>query len=141
MGSQTDYDQGGTPRQFVRRWLGPSVGWVNSPDSNQVGILSAGTTSVVIGTTLVKVAVAGLVTVQLPKTLIPAVPAGVLPGDYLYLPMTIGDFGGYAGNPSAYITILPFAGERIDGLTSLTISSFYGSYTIIPKFSGGWVQQ
>ena len=139
MGSQTDFDQGGTPRQFVRRWLGPSVGWVNSPDSNQVGILTPGTTTVVIGTTLVKVSVAGLVTVQLPKTLIPAVPAGVLPGDYLYLPMTIVDTLGVAS--SFNITILPFAGELVIGQASLVISSDFGAYTLLPKFSGGWVPQ
>ena len=46
MGSQSDYDQGGTFRQLVRRYLGPSIGWIDSPDENVVPVSVGGTTNI-----------------------------------------------------------------------------------------------
>lgn len=137
MGSQTDLDQGGTFRQWKRVWMGPSVGWVYAPDQNEWDITAAGTTTIYPGTNLVKVNVAGLVTVQLFSSLNPGPPAGARPGDYVVSPLTVIDLGGHA---TAFpITILPYAGETIAGNASLEISADYGAFTLYPKkTTGGW---
>lgn len=140
MPSQTDLDQGGTFRQFVRTYLGPSVGWVASPNVNVVPITAAGTTTIIQGCTLVTVNIAGLVTVQLPSARSATVPAGVAPGTYLGLPVTVVDVGGHAA--SFAITILPFGAETIDGLSSITISSAFGRISLYPDIANGkWTYQ
>jgi len=140
MASQTDLDQGGTFRQYVRRWLGPSVGWVNSPDTNVLAVTAAGTVSPVNGTTLIAVNVAGLVTVQLWDPTAPGTPANSLPGPYLAQPLTVVDIGGHAA--SFNITILPAAGKTIMGLASIIIANDYGAFVIMPNLvTGGWTQQ
>lgn len=139
MASQTDLDQGGTYRQFVRRFLGPSVGWVWVPEDNVVPVTAIGTTTVVIGTTLVTVNVNGAVTIQLPSSKASAsATAGALPGLAMALPITIVDIGGFAA--AQPITILPFGAELIVGLASIQIQSAYGSFTLVPPnlTSGGW---
>lgn len=137
MGSQTDLDQGGTFRQWKRVYLGPSVGWTYAPDQNEWSIILAGVTTIYAGTNLVKVNVAGLVSVQLFSSLNPSVPAGVAPGTFVVSPLTVIDLGGHA---TAFpITILPAAGELIAGLASLQISADYGAFTLFPKKDvGGW---
>lgn len=138
MTSQLDLDQGGTYRQYVRRFLGPSVGWVWTPEDNVVPVIAAGTTTLLQGTTLVQVNVNGAVTIQLPsaKSSVTA-PAGALPGTFLALPITVVDIGGFAAAQN--ITILPFAGEAIDGLSSIKITSAYGAFTLSPRIvTGGW---
>lgn len=143
MGSQSDLDQGGSFRQFVRRYLGPSVGWINSPDDNVVPITAAGTTTVLVGTTLVTVNVNGNVTVQLPssKASVNAT-AGALPGLSLALPITIVDIGGFVDGSTVLITILPFGAELIMGLASIQIASPFGAFTLLPRLTtGGWTQQ
>jgi hypothetical protein len=140
MASQTDLDQGGSFRQYVRRFLGPSVGWVNSPDDNVLDVTAGGTTTAALGTTLIKVNYNGAVTIQLPSALSGPISAGVLPGKFLELPMTIVDTGGFAASHN--ITILPFGSELIMGLASITISVAYGAYVLLPRpTAGGWVQQ
>lgn len=141
MASQLDLDQGGSVRQWVRRFLGPSVGWVLSPDDNVVPITTAGTTTVLVGTTLVTVNVNGDVTVQLPSAKAPtnATP-GALPGKSLGLPITVVDIGGHAATHN--VTILPFGTETIMGLASVTISNDFGAMSLIPNLTaGGWTQQ
>ena len=141
MASQADLDQGGSFRQYVQRWLGPSIGWVNSPDTNVVPVTTAGTTTVLVGTTLVTVNVNGAVTIQLPSAK-SSVNAGqaALPGLALGLPMTLVDIGGYAATHN--ITILPFGTETIMGLASIQIAEDYGAFTLLPKLTlGGWTQQ
>ena len=139
MPSQIDLDQGGSFRQFVRRYLGPSIGWVNSPDDNVVPITAAGTTTVLVGTTLVTVNVNGNVTVQLPsaKASVNAT-AGALPGLSLALPITIVDIGGFAGaNP---ITIQPASSsENILGEAQVQITAAYGGFSLNPSNAQkGW---
>jgi hypothetical protein len=141
MGSQTDLDQGGNFRQFVKRYLGPSVGWVNSPDDNVVPITSGGTTTIAAGATLIPVNYNGAVTVQLPSAKASTTAtAGAVPGLSLALPITVVDIGGFAASHN--ITILPFGTEKIMGLSSISISVAYGAFTLIPNLSaGGWTQQ
>lgn len=141
MPSQLDYDQGGTFRQFVRRYLGPSIGWVNSPDDNVVPVTVGGTTTVLVGTTLVPVNFNGAVTVQLPssKASTTATP-GAQPGLSLALPITIVDIGGFPSDAFP-ITILPFGAELIMGLASLQITVPYGGFVLMPRLvTGGWFQ-
>lgn len=144
MASQSDLDQGGSFRQYVRRWLGPSVGWVTSPDTNVVPVTAAGTTTVLVGTTLVQISANGNVTIQLPssKQAIQPTP-GALPGLSLGLPMTIVDVGGYANGTSVIYTIVPFGSELIMGLASIDIASPYGAFVLMPILNGngGWTQQ
>lgn len=132
MTSQVDLDQGGTFRQFVRKYLGPSVGWVYVPETNIVPVTAAGTVTLVIGVTLVPVNIAGAVIIVLPPIkLMPSVPAGALPGPAILSPVTAVDVGGFA---SAHpITLLPAAGDTIMSLPSISIATAYGGYTLSPN--------
>jgi hypothetical protein len=136
MGSQLDLDQGGTYRQYVRRFLGPSVGWVWTPEENILNVSSGGTTTILQGTTLVQVNVNGAVTIQLPSTKFSqTATAGALPGTFLKLPVTVVDIGGFAAANN--ITILPIAGQTIMSLASIKITAAYGGFTLVPSSEHG----
>ncbi len=139
MGSQTDLDQGGTSRQWVKTYMGPSVGWVYLPGVNPIpNIIAGGTYTLLPTTTLVQVDVAAPVTIILPSAIRPVVPAGVLPGLFANKPVTIVDIGGFAAaNP---ITINPASGsENIMGLATIQILSAYGAWTLNPStIQRGW---
>jgi hypothetical protein len=139
MGSQTDLDQGGTPRQWIRTYLGPSVGWIQLPGLNPLPTITApGTYTLAPDTTLVQVNCNGAVIIILPSAQDPGVVAGVLPGLYAKHPVTIVDIGSHAqANP---ITIQPASGaENIMGLTSIQITVNYGGYTLNPSNAQkGW---
>ncbi len=139
MGSQTDLDQGGTSRQWVRTYLGPSVGWVYLPGLNPLPTITAAGTYVILpDTTLVQVNCAGAVVITLPSAIEPLVPAGVLPALFAKKPITIVDIGGFAAaNP---IVINPASGsENIMGLATISIDSAYGAYCLSPSNSQkGW---
>ena len=132
MGSQTDLDQGGTYRGWVRQYLGPSVGWVSLPGQNIFPITTAGTYILTPDISLVTVNVAGAVTIKLPPASQPAVSAGVQPGLFGNVPITIVDVGGNAGANN--ITIQPTSvAETIMGLTQIKITVNYGGYTLKPN--------
>lgn len=139
MVSQTDLDQGGTSRQWVRTYLGPSVGWVYLPGLNPLPtIIVAGTYTLSPDTTLVQVNVVGAVTIILPSAIDPGVPAVTQGGLFAKKPITIVDI---AGNAQAHpITIQPASvAENIMGLASIQISVNYGGYTLNPSNSQkGW---
>jgi len=133
-----DFDQGGTARQWVRTFMGPTIGWIDLPAVNPVDIIAAGTYAIAPDTTLVRVNVAGAVTIVLPSALNPNVPAVTVPGPYAQSPLTIMDIGGNAqANP---ITINPASGaENIMGQSSIQITSNYGAYTLKPNNAqAGW---
>ena len=131
MPSQTDLDQGGTNREWVKSYLGPSVGWVWVPGRNPLGINTAGTFTLDLSTNLVNVNVAGAVTIILPSVVVPAnPPAGALPGLNVRASVTIVDVG---GNAAAHpITLQPHAGETIMGLASIRITSNFGGFILQP---------
>lgn len=161
MGSQLDLDQGGTPRQWVRTYMGPTIGWVQLPGINPYLIPAAGTYSLISGTSLVVVNLfstdeitdqfgnpildqfgdplqspgsgIGPVTIILPSAQDPRVPAGVQPGLYAKTELTVIDVGGTAG--TSPITIKPFQGngDSIMGLTQIQIVANFGSYTLKPN--------
>lgn len=140
MPSQTDLDQSGTFRQYVRRWLGPSVGWVLSPDDNVLAISVAGTYAPVNNTTLITVSVNGAVIINLPDCFKGVIPANSLPGKFLALPLTITDIGGFAS--AQPITINAPAGRFIMGLASISIANAYGAFTLLPDIdTGNWNEQ
>jgi len=143
MPSQLDLDMGGSFRQYVRRWLGPSIGWVNSPDDNVVPITVGGTTTLLVGTTLVPISFNGNVTVQLPSSKQAVVAAGAQPGLSLALPLTVVDIAGHVDGATILYTILPFGTEKIMGLNSIQIASPYGAFVLLPILdgNGGWTQQ
>lgn len=133
MASQTDLDQGGTSRQWVRTYMGPSVGWQYLPGLNPLPIIiAAGTYVLTPDTTLVQVNIAGAVTIILTTAINPGVPAITLGQLYAKKPVTIVDVGGFGfTNP---ITIMPASvAENIMGLASIQISSAYGGYTLSPS--------
>lgn len=131
MASQLDLDQGGTDRQMVRKFLGPSVGWVLIPDNSFLPVLTTGTTTLLLGTTLVPVNCdANGVNIILPPCALPQPPAGVLPLPYARLPITVYDAGGHAGDHP--ITLTPAAGETIMGLSSIEIASAFGGWSLMP---------
>ena len=139
--SQSDLDQGGTSRQWVNVNMGPTIGWVSLPGRNPYAINSAGTFALAPDTSLVLVNIAGLVTITLPTAIDPEVPGGVQPALFSKTPITIVDIGGHAA--SFNITIQPFTlAENIMGLSSLQITSNYGSYTLEPSNTQkGWTQK
>lgn len=140
MTSQTDLDQGGTFRQQQRVWMGPSIGWQMAPASVVLPITATGTTTAQVGNSLITVNVAAVVTIQLPSARGNTAGAGVVPGTWIPTPITIVDIGGNAA--SFNITILPYSGETIDGLASLTIDSNYGAFALRPELeAGGWTLQ
>lgn len=109
-----DLDQSGQGYQWVKVFLGPSLGWVMCRVKPQRHITVVGTTTLDPGDSVALVNVAGLVTVNLPQ-----VSAWVKENHYQ--PVTgferaiwIKDFG---GNATAFaITVHPFAGDKIDNL-------------------------
>lgn len=141
MGSQQDLDQGGTAREWVSTYMGPSVGWQRAPRRNVLRVTAAGTYAINYSTSLVEVSVAGAVVIILPSAIDPTVAAGVLPGNYVKSPITIVDIG---GNAAAFpITIQPFSvAENIMGLSSpnfITVNTNYGGYCLYPSNAQrGW---
>lgn len=139
MTSQTDYDQGGTPRQWVRTYMGPSVGWVYLPGLNPLPTITvAGTYVLQPDTTLVQVNVAGAVIIQLPTAIAPGVPAITQGSLYAKKPVTIVDIGGFAA--AHPITIEPASNaENIMGLSQIQITVAYGAFTLNPSpLQKGW---
>lgn len=138
MSSQTDLDKGGTSRQWVRKYLGPSVGWIDVPSENILPIITVGTYNIDPSTNLVLVNVAGAVTINLPSALTPSAGAQAQPRLFAQNPITIVDIGGNANaNP---ITINPFSGaENIMGLSSIQLTTNYGAYSLQPSNAqAGW---
>lgn len=132
MSSQTDLDQGGTNRQWVRTYMGPSVGWIYVPLQNVLLITAAGTYAIDPSTSLVEVNVVGAVTVTLPSAANPSAGAQALPALFAKNPITIVDVGGHANaNP---ITINPASvSDTIMGLASIQIGVDYGGFTLLPN--------
>lgn len=141
MSSETDLDQGGTNRQFKRVYLGPSIGWISTPEeaASILPITAAGTYTLDPSVTLVTVAVqSGTVTIVLPSAVVPASGATAQPGLFAQTPVTIVDIGGYAGSNN--IVIEPQSGQNIMGLSSIKLSTNYGGYTLKPNSTlEGWL--
>lgn len=137
MSSQLDLDQGGTFRQTRRVYMGPSVGWVNIPDTTVVPITSVGTTTILRGMNLITINVNGLVTVQLPDSRRLASPQAIPFQSEVYDTVVM-DIGGNANSTTSKYTILPFAGQTISGLASIAIVAPYGAYVLKPLPAGGW---
>ena len=135
MPSQQDLDQGGTFREWVDTYMGPSVGWVHAPARSILKITTAGTYALNLSTTLVIVDTTAAVTITMPSALDPTIPAGALPGPYVKSIITIVDI---AGTPN--VTINPISGaETIMGLASITLKTAYGSYSLQPNSTfAGW---
>lgn len=139
MPSQTDFDQGGTSRQWVRTYLGPSVGWVYLPGLNPLPLITAAGTYVLQpDTTLVQVNVAGAVIITLPSAIEPKVSAGVQPALFAKKPVTIVDIGGFANGHNIVINPASPA-ENIVGLPTISITTNYGGFTLSPSNTQkGW---
>ncbi|MGC1615821.1 MAG: hypothetical protein WA736_14140 [Candidatus Acidiferrum sp.] len=135
MASQQDLDQGGTFREWVNTYMGPSVGWVRTPARSVLKITAAGTYPLNLSTTLVIVDTTAAVIITMPSALDPTIPAGALPGPYVKSIITIVDI---AGAPN--VTINPISGaETIMGLSSITLKTAYGSYSLRPDNTlAGW---
>jgi hypothetical protein len=134
MSSQLDLDQGGTFREWVRTYMGPTVGWVQAPARNVLTITAAGIYPINLSTTLVIINTTGEVVITLPSALNAKVFASTLPGTYIKSIITIVDI---SGAPS--VTIDPISGaETIMGLISIPLATAYGSYSLRPDnaFSG-----
>lgn len=134
--SDVDLDKGGTERQWIKTWFGPSLGWAMTQIASVFSVAAGGTSNVPKGTTLVMVNFNGAVTLQLPST----IPTIVTPASFFKYPLTIVDVGGFAG-AGTEITILPANGETIMGLPQVQILNPHGSFSFLPKNTGGWEQQ
>lgn len=115
--------------------MGPSVGWQLAPASVILPITVTGTTNALVGNSLITFNVAATATVQLFRSRGNSAGPGVVPGTWVPTPIVIVDIGGNAATFNK--TILPFAGESIDGLTSLLIDSNYGTWVITPNLDTG----
>jgi hypothetical protein len=138
MPSQLDLDQGGTSREWVRAWRGPSVGWIWVPLRNVLQVTAAGTYALDPSTSLVEVNVNGAVTIVLPSAVDPGAGPQAIPGLFAKNPITVVDIGGFAQiNP---ITIgRNNVNENIVGLASIQITSNYGGYVLKPSSTQrGW---
>lgn len=138
MPSATDLDQGGTFREWVRTYLGPSVGWVMFQQASTLTVTAGGVTTIDLSVTIVQVNFNGAVTIQLPSSIVPPspTPAITIQPSSLLPNITISDIGGFASaNP---ITILPFGSELIFGLSSVQITADYGGYSLKGIPTGGW---
>ena len=137
MSSQTDLDQGGTFRQWVRMYMGPSVGFIPVPIDAVLPITAAGTYTIARGTSLITINVNGNVTIDLPSSLASPVGAGALPGQWVINPVTIVDIGGFASSNT--YQIVPFGTETISGLAAVQLASDRGSIILNPILAtGGW---
>lgn len=131
MPSQTDLDQGGTSRAWVRQYLGPSVGYVWVPANNVLPITTAGIYTLDASTSLVTVNVVGAVIIILPTAILPA-SAQAQPGLFGQNPITIVDIGGHA--QASPITIKPKSvSENIVGLAQIQLTTNYGGFTLVPN--------
>ena len=138
MASQLDLDQGGTFRQMLNLWMGPSIGWITIPAGNGsiLPVAATGTTVINRSTTLVLVTfTAGGVILSLPSALASGAGAGAVPGLSAAIPITIVDSGGNAGTNNHIIN--PFGSETIDGLSTIKIASNYGAYVLRPGLTAG----
>ena len=133
MASQTDLDQGGTSRQWVRTYLGPSVGWIYVPEQSVLtAVIAGGTYTLYLSTTLVTVNAAGLVNVILPSCVSSSAGPQAQPGTFAQYPVTVVDIGGNAGTYP--ITIYANNGsETIMGLPTIQILSNYGGFVLRPN--------
>ena len=137
MGSQSDLDQGGTFRQYERYWMGPSVGWVTQPQQAVLPITAAGTVAISRGTNLITLNVNGSVTINLPSAKASPQSPQAIPGQWILIPLTIVDIGGFAA-ANTY-TINPFGAELISGLATIRLASNYGAFLLKPILeTGGW---
>jgi hypothetical protein len=126
-----DLDQSGTSRQWLRTYLGPSVGWIERPYQNLLPITAAGNYTIDPSTNLIEVNVAGAVTIVLPSCQTPAAGAQAQPRLFASNPITIVDIGGNAAANN--ITINPNnVGETVMGLSSIKIATNFGGYTLQP---------
>jgi hypothetical protein len=132
MPSQSDLDQGGTPRQWTKSYMGPSVGWINVPLQNVLYITVAGTYNLDPSISLVEVNCAGAVVIVLPRA---GGPGGSLSQQGLFAknPITISDVGGQANAHPITIQPNPIGGETIIGLASVTLNSNYGGIILQPN--------
>jgi hypothetical protein len=142
MGSQTDLDQGGTYRQVYKVYLGPSVGWVEIPQTSILPIVASGSISLARGTNLVTLSVNGNVTIQLPSAVASTAGPQAIPKQWAIIPIVIVDIGGFAG--ANLYNILPFGSELISGTYNntsqiLRLSANYGAFILTPNLTaGGW---
>ena len=132
MGSQSDLDQGGTIRQWVRSYLGASVGWIEAPLQNILSITTAGTYALDPSTSLVEVNVAvGAVTIILPKVVNPPAGPQVQPRLFADNPIIVIDIGGNALANNIVIQ-RNNSGESIMGLASVKINQNYAGFIFQP---------
>jgi hypothetical protein len=117
--------------------LGPTVGETDAPVENALAITAPGTYILDPSVSLVRVNVAGAVTVILPSAANPPVVATTQPGLFVSNPITIVDIG---GNADAFpITIQPKSGENIMGLAQIQLSTPFGGWTLEPNAAlEGW---
>lgn len=139
MSSQLDLDQGGTFRQWVKYFMGPSVGWVTVPVDAVLDITAGGTYTIQRGTSLIMINVNASVVLNLPSS--KAAPQGpqALPGQWVINPVTIIDIGGFANPGTVNYDINPSGSELISGLSTVRLGTPRGTVILIPILTtGGW---
>lgn len=106
--------------------MGPSVGWVLEPQSI-LRVTQAGTTTISLGTASVVISSTASMTIQLPKFRGSLAGAGAVPGSFVPQNITIFDASG-----APNVTILPFPGETISSLTTVSFTTPYGAFVLEP---------
>lgn len=139
MGSQSDLDQGGTFRQYIRVWQGPSVGWLTMPVTAILTITVAGTYTIQRWTNLIKLKVAaGVVNLNLPSSKASVQGPQAIPGQWVYNPVIIVGQQGTEGG-AATINVNANGAELISGLAAVQLATPYGTILLEPILdTGGW---
>jgi hypothetical protein len=157
-----DTDQGGVERDFIKVYCGPTIGWVRISMFNGVEygqqeydlLLNDGISLLILQgggylvlqwymlplavpawTNFVEVNTPNIVppAIQLPTAIAPTIE----PITYVPSAMVIADSGGFAATNN--ITVVPFGTEKIDGASSVQITTAHGSVRLFPDtINGGW---
>jgi hypothetical protein len=114
------------------------VGWQTFPQQAVLPIIAAGTYAISRGTNLITINFNGNVTINLPSSKASPQTPQAIPGQWILVPITIVDIGGFAAAPNVY-TINPNGAELISGLATVRLSSNYGAFLLKPILeTGGW---
>lgn len=137
MASQTDLDQGGTFRQWVKMFMGPSVGWISVPVDAVLDIIAGGSYTIARGTSLILLNVNADVNILLPSSKASVAGPQAIPGQWVINPVTIVDIGGFAGTRT--YNVIPTFGETISSLSTVQLASPFGTLILNPLLTtGGW---
>jgi len=119
--------------------MGPSVGWVTQPQQAVFPIttLVGSPFAISRGINLITINVNASIVINLPSAKASPQSPQAIPGQWVLIPLTIVDIGGFASTNT--YTINSFGAELISGLATIRLASNYGAFLLKPILeTGGW---